>query len=158
MKKNKVLMGAMGLLLFGMAATQVQAEEMTVTYTEPNEYAIRIPKTIDLSNGQADEQITVEHINIAPDKHIALTISNGVDTQGTMYLQRVGDTNTKVKTTVSNTKFATGIPLNDVFAQFTNASDQTTISLSKIATEDGSEVKAGDYQGILTFQYEIQDN
>ena len=150
MKKNKFITGTMGVLMLGAMAFPVHADDMTVTYRQPNAYTVTIPTSIDLSAGADSNKIEVTDVNLEPNKEIAISITSGVDNQGVIELSRKDDTNTKAVTTISKTEGGAGIAPNQDFVTFNTAGNQT-LYYSAIEAKDGGTVKAGDYSGQLTF-------
>lgn len=151
MKKNKLIAGAMGVMMLGAMVLPVHAEEMSVTYRQPNAYTVTIPQSIDLSAGAAFNEISVTGVNLEPNKEIKIKISKGVDESGVIELSRQQDTDTKAVTTISTTQGGTGIAQGTDFATFT-ADGKQKLYYSAIAPKTGKTIKAGDYSGTLTFE------
>ena len=150
MKKNKMIVGMMGAMLFGAMVLPVHAEEMTVTYRQPNAYKITIPSSVDLSAGETSNKIEVKDVNLEPGKEIKVKISSGVNANGVIELSREQDTNTKAVTTISTSKGGNGIALNTDFVSFTTNGEQT-LYYSAIEAKDGEQIKAGSYKGQIVF-------
>lgn len=151
MKKNKVIAGTMGVMMLGAMVLPVHAEEMSVTYRQPNAYTVTIPQSIDLSAGAASNEIEVTGVNLEPNKEIKIKISQGVDENGVIELFRKQDTGTKAVTTISTTAGGTGIAQGTDFATFT-ADGKQKLYYSAIAAKDSKTIKAGDYSGTITFE------
>lgn len=152
MKKNRVIAGAMGVMMLGAMVLPVHAADntMSVTYRQPNAYTVTIPQSVNLSNGATSNKIEVKDVNLEPNAEIKIKISQGVDNNGVIELSREQDTNTKAVTTISKEQSGTGIKLNEDFVTFT-ANGSQSLYYSKIAAKDGGQVKAGNYNGTLTF-------
>lgn len=150
MKKNKLIAGAMSVVMLGAMALPVHAQDMTVTYREPNSYMVTIPTSVDLSAGAALNTIEVSNVNLEPNKEIKIKISNGVDSNGVIELSRENDTATKAVTTISKTEGGAGIAQNTDFATFITDGEQE-LYYSAIEAKDGGAVKAGNYNVQLTF-------
>ena len=150
MKKNKLIAGAMGVMMLGAMVLPVHAQEMSVTYRQPNAYTVTIPTSIDLSSGADSNEISVTNVNLEPNKEIKIKISQGVDNNGVIELSRENDTNTKAVTKISTIEGGTGIALNADFATF-KANGTQTLFYSAIAPKDSDTIKAGSYSGTLTF-------
>lgn len=150
MKKNRVITGAMGVMMLGAMVLPVHAEEMNVTYRQPNAYTVTIPQSVDLSAGKTSNKIEVKNVNLEPNKEIAIKITSGVDSSGVIELSREQDTDTKAVTTISTTDGGTGIALNTDFVAFT-ADGEQNLFYSAIEAKDGGQVKAGNYSGQLVF-------
>lgn len=150
MKKNKLIAGTMGVMMLGAMVLPVHAQEMSVTYRQPNAYTVTIPTNIDLSAGADSNEISVTNVNLEPNKEIKIKISQGVDNNGVIELSRAEDTDTKAVTTISKTAGGTGIAQNTDFATFT-ANGTQTLYYSAIKAKDGDTIKAGSYSGTLTF-------
>lgn len=150
MKKNKLIAGAMGVMMLGAMVLPVHAQEMTVTYREPNKYTVTIPSSVDLSAGATSNKIEVKDVNLEPNKEIKIKISQGVDNNGVIELSRESDTDTKAVTTISTTEGGTGIAQNTDFVSFKTNGEQA-LYYSAIKAKDSDIIKAGDYSGTLTF-------
>lgn len=151
MKKNKLIAGAMGAMMLGAMVLPVHAEEMSVTYRQPNAYTVTIPQSIDLSAGADSNEIEVTGVNLEPNKEIKIKISQGVDNNGVIELSRKQDTDTKAVTTISKTSGGAGIAQGTDFVTFTTNGKQA-LYYSAIAAKDGGTIKAGDYSGTITFE------
>ena len=152
MKKNKLIAGAMGVMMLGAMVLPVHAKEMSVTYRQPNAYTVTIPDSINLSStATTTNQIWVNEVNLEPNTEIKIKISKGVDENGVIELSRQQDTDTKAVTTISTTAGGTGIAQGTDFATFTENGYQS-LFYSKIAAKDGGTIKAGDYSGTITFE------
>lgn len=150
MKKNRLMAGTMSMMMLGALALPVHAQQMSVTYRQPNTYTVSIPQSIDLSAGATFNEIETSNVNLEPNTKITIKISQGVDQNGVIELSRENDTDTKAVTTVSLTDGGTGIELDKDFASFT-ANGKQKLYYSAIAAKDGGTVKAGNYSGTLTF-------
>lgn len=148
MRKNKLIAGTVGMMMLGAMVLPVHAEEMSVTYRQPNAYTVTIPQSVDLSKGATSNKIEVNDVNLEPNKEITIKITTGVDANGVIELSR--EDGTKVVTTISKTEGGIGIAQNTDFATFT-ADGEQTLHYSAIKARDGGQVKAGDYRGTLTF-------
>lgn len=152
MKKNKLIAGAMGVMMLGAMVLPVHAEEMSVTYRQPNTYTVTIPSKVNLSRtAVTTNQIWVNDVNLEPNTEIKIKISEGVDENGVIELSRAEDTDTKAVTTISTQYNGAGIAQGTDFATFTTNGYQS-LFYSLIAAKDGGTIKAGDYSGTITFE------
>lgn len=153
MKKNRVIAGAMGVMMLGAMALPVHASDntMSVTYRQPNAYTVTIPQSVNLSNGATSNKIEVKDVNLEPNAKIKIKISQGVDNNGVIELSRDQDTTTKAVTTISKTDGGTGIAQGTDFVEFERNGEQA-LYYSKIAAKGGGTIKAGDYSGTITFE------
>lgn len=154
MKKNRVIAGAMGVMMLGAMVLPVHAADntMSVTYRQPNAYMLTIPSSAVLNSTTASmNQISVKDVNLEPNTAIKIKISQGVDDNGVIELSRQQDTKTKAVTTISKKQGGTGIKLNEDFVTFT-ADGYQSLWYSVIVAKDGGTIKAGDYSGTITFE------
>lgn len=155
MKKKQLFTGVMSVMMLGILAMPVHAEEMTVTYREPNTYTISIPSSVDFKDGYKT-QVGVNDVNLEPNKKITFKITDGIDNNGVMELARENDPNTKAVTTVSTTLDGTGIANSSEFATFTENKKQD-LYFSTVQAKNSGAVKAGTYKGTLTFTIEAPE-
>ena len=151
--KNKMIAGMLTAVLMAGVVMPVNAEEVTVTYREPNAYTLSIPASVTLTKDGGSSNVGVIDVNIEPDKKIEFKITAGVDDSGVIELSRENDTSTKALTTVSTTSGGTGIAKDSVFTSFTEDDMQDLYFTAPVA-KYGSEIKAGSYTGTITFTVE----
>lgn len=154
--KNKMIAGMLTAVLIAGMGMPVNAEEVAVTYREPNAYKLSIPASVTLTDQGGSTQVGVEGVNIEPNKKIDFKISAGVDGNGEIELSRENDTSTKALTTVSTTSGGTGIAKDSVFTSFTEDDMQDLYFTAPVA-KYGSEIKAGSYTGTITFTVEAPE-
>lgn len=155
MKKKWIVALMAAVMTMGMAIP-VSAEEVTVTYREPNAYTLSIPASVTLTDQGGSAQVGVKDVNIEPNTKIDFKISAGVDDNGVIELTRENDTNTKAVTTVSVTSGGTGIAQNTIFASFT-ADGTQDLFFTAPAAQNGGQIKAGSYAGTITFTVEAPE-
>ncbi len=154
--KKKMIAGIMAAMMTVGMVMPVSAEEITVTYREPNAYILSIPKGVTLTAQGGSAQVGVEDVNIEPDTKIDFKITSGADDNGVIELSREEDTSTKAVTTVSTTSGGAGIAKDTVFASFT-ADGMKDLFFTAPAAKDGGQIKAGSYAGTLTFTVEAPE-
>lgn len=155
MRKKWIVALMAAVMTMGMAMP-VSAEEVTVTYREPNAYTLSIPESVTLTDQGGSAQVGVKEVNIEPNTKIDFKISAGVDDNGVIELSRENDTSTKAVTTVSTTKGGAGIVKDTVFASFT-ADGMKDLYFTAPAAKDGGQMKAGSYAGTITFTVEAPE-
>lgn len=155
MKKKWIVALMAAVMTMGMAIP-VSAEEVTVTYREPNAYTLSIPASVTLTDQGGSAQVGEKDVNIEPNTKIDFKISAGVDDNGVIELTRENDTNTKAVTTVSVTSGGTGIAQNTIFAFFT-ADGTQDLFFTAPAAQNGEQIKAGSYAGTITFTVEAPE-
>lgn len=156
--KRKVAIGVASLMMTGMVFLPVHADDtsadMDVSYSEPSTYTLSIPKSVILASDQAvSKQITATQMNVEPSRAVKVTVTGGLQPGGIIQLDRVGDSSTKVQSILSLN--STPVDSNTIVAQF-EGEDLTptiggTLSFSKITPTTGSNIKAGSYDGTVTF-------
>lgn len=154
--KKKWIAGMMTAALAVGMVMPVSAEEVTVTYREPNAYTLSIPASVTLTDEGGNAQVGVKEVNIEPNTKIDFKISAGTDDNGVIELSRENDTSTKAVTTVSTTKGGAGIVKDTVFASFT-ADGMQNLYFTAPAAKDGGQIKAGSYTGTITFTVEAPE-
>lgn len=154
--KKKLIAGMMVAMMTVGMVMPVSAEEVTVTYREPNAYTLSIPASVTLTDQGGSAQVGVKDVNIEPNTKIDFKISAGVDDNGVIELTRENDTNTKAVTTVSVTSGGTGIAQNTIFASFT-ADGMQDLFFTAPAAQNGGQIKAGSYAGTITFTVEAPE-
>ncbi len=155
MRKKWIVALMAAVMTMGMAMP-VSAEEVTVTYREPNAYTLSIPESVTLTDQGGSAQVGVKEVNIEPNTKIDFKISAGVDDNGVIELSRENDTSTKAVTTVSTTKGGAGIVKDTVFASFT-ADGMKDLYFTAPAAKDGGQMEAGSYAGTITFTVEAPE-
>ena len=172
MRKAKMIAGAAAVMM-ALAAVpfSVYAEDMTVTYTQPQTYTLSIPASITINeDGTTDDdsKIGVSEANI-DDTTSELQINISANS---VTLNRVGDAagaEKKIKTDVTITSTAApadtlsgaGLTSTTVIGAYTGVIDtlttNQTIQFSAIedADDDGA-INAGTYNGTLTFTASIK--
>ena len=155
MKKKWIVTLMAAVMTMGMAIP-VSAEEVTVTYREPNAYTLSIPASVTLTDQGGSAQVGVKDVNIEPNTKIDFKITAGADENGVIELTRENDTSTKAVTTVSTTKGGAGIVKDMVFASFT-ADGMKDLYFTAPAAKDGGQMKAGSYAGTITFTVEAPE-
>lgn len=152
--KNKMIAGMLTAVLMAGVGMPVNADEVTVTYREPNAYTLSIPSSVTLTKDGGNAEVGVKGVNIEPYTQIDFKISAGVDESGVIELSRENDPTTKALTTISTTEG--GIAKNEVFASFTTDGTKT-LYFTAPAAKDSGEIKAGSYTGTITFTVEAPE-
>lgn len=157
--KKKITAGILSAVLIAGMALSVSASDqrehsMEVTYTQTERYILNIPKSQGLSTTQeVTTEVGVTGLNLAPGNRIVLKVTAGVDENGTVVLKRSDGESIESSLTVKDTSDEVG--LNEVFAEFT-ADGCKELSFSALKpTSGGTDIKAGDYSGTLTFTANI---
>ena len=151
--KRKLIAGALCFAMMGAAALPAQAQDVSVTYREPNRYTLSIPTSIDL-NASKELSVSVSEVNLEPGAEIKISISAGISEQGVVSLVREDDETTTAVTTLSvdGAPVQPGVP----FATFTSDASKT-LTFSALSNSDGGEVKAGSYSGTITFKVDAPE-
>lgn len=155
---KKLVMGCMSLAMAGMMMVPICAEELSVSYKEPNTYNVVIPASpVSMTKGQtANASITAENVNLEPGAKVVVKISEGAN-NGVMSLKRENDETTTVQTKISLTENGNTIANDAVVAQFEGNSNDAkngtgTLYFSAVTGSTRNEnIKAGTYTGTLTF-------
>lgn len=161
MKKNKWIAGAMSVAMLCIMAVPAYAKDtdsrqMSVTYTEPQNFTLSIPiGEVDLSTTE-DIPVGVSNVNILSGKEIALKMTGGIDESGNIELTDNSQQDRKAKTSLSLSKDGTAIVKDDIFAKFTK-DGTATLYFGDLTDKDGTATKAGSYTGTLTFTATIQE-
>lgn len=163
MKKNKLIAGAMGVMMLGAMVLPVHAADKTtdtnnlsVTYTEPQNFTLSIPSgEVNLVTTE-NINVGVSDVNILESKEIALKMTGGIDESGNIELTDSSQTNRKAKTSLSLSDGGSAIVKDDVFAKFTS-DGKKTLYFGELTDKDGSATKAGSYTGTITFTATIQN-
>lgn len=156
MKKNKLLAGAMGIMMLGAMALPVHAEDkdMKVEYKQESTWTVSIPQTTLSQTKEVEQTVSATAMNIRPDETLQVKIK-GL-TEGKVTLTR-DDNNATTTSTVSTTQNSDD-PITDdtVIAEFENQSTDfvngTTGKLYFSAIPE--DTKAGDYSGTITYVME----
>lgn len=154
--KNKMIAGMLTAVLMAGVVMPVNAEEVTVTYREPNAYTLSIPASVTLTKEGGSTEVGVKDVNIEPNTKIDFKITTGVNDSGVIELSRENDTNTKALTTVSTTEAGAGIAKDTVFVSFVEDGMQDLYFSAPVA-KNGVEIKAGSYKGTITFTVEAPE-
>ena len=125
MKKNKLIAGAMSVMMLGAMVLPVHAEDKTqdtgnlsVQYTEPQDFTLSIPSgNVDL-NVTKNIFVGVKNVNLLSGKEIALKMTSGIDESGNIELSDGSQTDRKAKTILSLTNGGEAIKKDNVFARF----------------------------------------
>lgn len=151
--KKKVIASALGMMLLSATVLPVHAEDMSVSYSQTTTYTLSIPKSIDLSkdNSVTAQSIGVSAVNTAPTEKVQVKIKDGI-TDGKVTLSRENDLATTVVSSV--TQDGNIVNNGSVIAEFqdTVISPAKTIDFSAIEDSKGGVVKAGTYNGTITFE------
>lgn len=155
---KKLIMGCMSLAMVGMMMVPICAEEISVSYKEPNSYTVSIPKSIQLSkNGNTSNEVKImaSDVNIEPNGEIKVAIISGIE-NGILNLDRKDDTSTKVQTTVTVNGITAPITTNTVVATFSGDHGENvaggTLTFSEVTNvENDATIKAGTYSGTVQF-------
>lgn len=151
--KRKWIAGIMTAMLMGAMVLPVSAEEMTVTYREPNNYILTIPASVNLNQSKTAD-VSVSNVNLEPNASIRISITSGIDSNSIVSLAREDDTSTTAITTL--TVDNSPVALNTVFATFT-ADGSKTLIFSDLTDSQGGTVKAGNYSGTLIFSVDAPE-
>ena len=151
--KKKVIVSALGIMLLSATVLPTHAEDMSVSYSQATTYTLSIPTSINLSKDSnvTSQSIGVSAVNTSPTEKVQVKIKDGI-TDGKVTLIRKDDSTTTVVSSVTHdgNKVNTG----SVIAEFldTDISPVKTIDFSAIEDSKGGEVKAGTYNGTITFE------
>ena len=154
--KRKVIAALLAAVMTMGMVMLASAEQLTVTYREPNAYTLSIPENVTLTDQGGSAQVGVKDVNLEPNTQIDFKISAGVDEEGVIELSREEDTGTKAVTTVSTANGGKGIAKDTVFASFT-ADGMKDLYFTAPAAKDGGQMKAGSYAGTITFTVEAPE-
>lgn len=156
MKKNKLIAGAMGIMMLGAMALPVHAEDkdMKVEYKQESTWTVSIPQTTLSQTREVEQTVSATAMNIRPDETLQVKIK-GL-TEGKVTLTR-DDNNATTTSTVSTTPNSDDpITADTVIAEFENQSTDfvngTTGKLYFSAIPE--DTKAGDYSGTITYVME----
>lgn len=127
-----------------------QNKNTEVTFLQPADYVVIIPETVSVDTPL---EIKSSLANTEPDMAVKISISNGIDSNGQITLNRKNDSSSyavKVPVLQNNT------PVNNdtVIASFSDIETETTggiLTFGDIISPDGTPILAGDYFGTLTF-------
>lgn len=157
---KKLVIGFMSFIMAGMMMAPVSAEEISVSYQEPNTYDVVIPNSIQLNkNGSTSSpnevKIAVSDVNIEPNGEIKVSINSGID-NGILKLDRKDDMETKVETTVTVNGITSPITSNTVIATFSGDHGENvvggTLNFSEVKNVgNDATIKAGTYSGKVVF-------
>lgn len=154
--KRKVIAALLAAVMTMGMVMLASAEQLTVTYREPNAYTLSIPASVTLTDQGGSVKVGVKDVNIEPNTQIDFKITAGADENGVIELSRESDTSTKAVTTVSTTKGGAGIAKDAVFAAFT-ADGMKDLYFTAPAAKDGGQLRAGSYAGTITFTVEASE-
>lgn len=154
--KRKVIAALLAAVMTMGMVMLASAEQLTVTYREPNAYTLSIPASVTLTDQGGSVKVGVKDVNIEPNTQIDFKITAGADENGVIELSRESDTSTKAVTTVSTTKGGAGIAKDAVFAAFT-ADGMKDLYFTAPAAKDGGQLRAGSYAGTITFTVEAPE-
>ena len=151
--KKKVIASALGMMLLSATVLPVYAQDMSVSYSQATTYTLSIPQSIDLSKDSSitSQEIGVSAVNTAPTEKVQVKIKDGI-TDGKVTLIRKDDSATTVVSSVTQDRKT--VNNGSVIAEFqdTDISPVKTIDFSAIEDSKGEEVKAGTYNGTITFE------
>lgn len=154
MKKNRVIAGAMGMMMLGAMVLPVHAEEMTVEYQQASTWTVSIPQTTLSQTEEVKQTVSATAMNIRPDETLQVKINGLTDGKVTLTRDDSEATTTSVVSTTSNS----GNPISSdtVIAEFENQSTELVnntkgeLYFSAIPQD----TKAGDYSGTITYVME----
>lgn len=164
MKKNRVIAGAMGVMMLGAMVMPVSAagtgdtEALTgnvnVKYEEPSTFTLTIPADLTLSQDTgAQREIGLSAINVSTTEKVQIKITNGIS-EGKVTLTDVDDSKNTCASTVSLSENGEGIANDAVIAEFKGTSTTAALGGTLHFSALG-DVPAGTYSGQITFQASI---
>lgn len=154
--RKRIFAGVLSVALMVTIAIPVSAEDnqMKVQYEKAATYTLTIPQTITLSADSTviSDEISVSDVNTKPNEKVQVKISSGLTTDGKVELTRTNDANTKV---VSAITMEGSVPVTSdteiLSAEGIVAKASKKLNFSAIQDSAGGTVKAGIYEGTLTF-------
>lgn len=133
--------------------------EMELTYSVASDYEIIIPERVSLSDTLA---VRATLANTEPGHAVNIRIAQGLDADGNVTLKRQHDEayTIKAKLNREGAGNAEVIDAQTVIASFADVNSLTTgatLSFGEPISPDNGEIKAGTYQGSITFQASYED-
>ncbi|AUB54430.1 hypothetical protein GUI51_13410 [Enterococcus mundtii] len=156
--KKVLATGVIVLGTLGLFGNKVQADDQTqVEFSVGSEYLLEIPAKVTLSDySKTYLDIKTKNHNLSPTEYVMITLENGLTDNSEITLSRYMDTDTTIKTTITNN----GASINLVDKEISifdarNPQEYTVATLFIDPLQDN--YKSGKYTTTLTFGSEIRD-
>ncbi|MFV5900141.1 hypothetical protein [Enterococcus faecalis] len=156
--KKMLATGVIVLGTLGLFGNKVQADDQTqVEFSVGSEYLLEIPAKVTLSDySKTYLDIKTKNHNLSPTEYVMITLENGLTDNSEITLSRYMDTDTTIKTTITNN----GASINLVDKEISifdarNPQEYTVATLFIDPLQDN--YKSGKYTTTLTFGSEIRD-
>lgn len=153
--RKRIFAGVLSVALMGTIALPVSAEniQMKVQYGKISTYTLTIPGTTRISADAATTtEISFSDVNTKPNEKVQVKISDGLVEGNKVELTRMDDKDTKVFSLVTMDESAPVISDTVILSAGEDVVKASkTLNFSAIKDSAGGTVKAGIYEGTLTF-------
>ncbi|WP_071879603.1 hypothetical protein, partial [Enterococcus termitis] len=151
---KKLVVGTLALATLGMMVingSTAQADTTKVEYSVEGDYTLVIPQTVNLLHDNTTEMsIKTINRNLAPNKEVEITISDGLSADGEIELQRTNSASDVLTSSIKSNNNPVSIT-NPVIGSFTGyAMAETEVSKVEFGVPQGQQL-AGNYSTTLTF-------
>ncbi|PTO34191.1 hypothetical protein [Enterococcus mundtii] len=156
--KKILATGVILLGILGLFGNKVQADDQTqVEFSVGSEYLLEIPAKVTLrDDSKTYLDIKTKNHNLSPTEYVMITLENGLTGNSEITLSRYMDTDTAIKTTITNNGASINLADKEIsIFDARNPQEYTVATLFIDPLQDN--YKSGKYTTTLTFGSEIRD-